>query len=122
MLNRIILIGRLTRDPDMRYTPAGHAVCSFTLAVDRGFKDADGNKQTDFIDVVAWRKLAETVGAHLQKGRLAAVQGSLQIRSYETQDGQKRKAAEAVADDVRFLDKPKEGRSDGPDDDGDAPF
>lgn len=120
MLNRIVLIGRLTRDPELRYTPAGHAVCSFSLAVDRGFRDADGNKQTDFIEIVAWRKLAETVTAHLQKGRLVAVQGSLQVRSYETQDGQKRKAAEVVADDVRFLDRPKEGGASDADDE--APF
>ncbi|MCL6594922.1 MAG: single-stranded DNA-binding protein [Firmicutes bacterium] len=108
MLNRIVLIGRLTRDPELRYTPSGVAVASFGLAVDRPFSNQAGERETDFIDIVVWRKLAETVSGHLQKGRLVAVQGRLQIRSYETQDGQKRKAAEVVADDVRFLDRPRE--------------
>lgn len=109
MLNRIVLIGRLTRDPELRYTPSGVAVASFSLAVDRPFSNQQGERETDFIDIVAWRKLAETVSGHLQKGRLVAVQGRLQIRSYETQDGQRRKAAEVVADDVRFLDRPRDG-------------
>jgi single-strand DNA-binding protein len=108
VLNRIVLIGRLTRDPELRYTPNGHAVASFTLAVDRPFNNPQGERETDFIDIVSWRKLAETVSGHLQKGRLVAVQGRLQIRSYETQDGQRRKAAEVVADDVRFLDRPRD--------------
>jgi len=108
VLNRIVLIGRLTRDPELRYTPNGIAVASFTLAVDRPFANPQGERETDFIDIVAWRKLAETVSGHLQKGRLVAVQGRLQIRSYETQDGQRRRAAEVVADDVRFLDRPRD--------------
>jgi single-strand DNA-binding protein len=107
VLNRIVLIGRLTRDPELRYTPSGVAVASFSLAVDRPFANQQGERETDFIDIVVWRKLAETVSGHLQKGRLVAVQGRLQIRSYETQDGQRRKAAEVVADDVRFLDRPR---------------
>lgn len=105
MLNRIILIGRLTRDPELRYVPSGHPVASFTLAVDRSFVNQQGERGTDFIDIVAWRKLAEQVTQHLSKGRLVAVEGRLQIRSYETQDGQKRKVAEVVADGVRFLDR-----------------
>ena len=105
MLNRIILIGRLTRDPELRYVPSGQPVASFTLAVDRPFANQQGERQTDFIDIVAWRRLAEQVTQHLTKGRLVAVEGRLQIRSYETQDGQKRKAAEVVADAVRFLDR-----------------
>ncbi len=105
MLNRIILIGRLTRDPELRYVPSGQPVASFTLAVDRPFANQQGERQTDFIDIVAWRKLAEQVTQSLSKGRLVAVEGRLQIRSYETQDGQKRKAAEVVASDVRFLDR-----------------
>jgi single-strand DNA-binding protein len=107
MLNRIILIGRLTRDPELRYTPSGVAVASFTVAVDRDFQNQQGERETDFIDVVVWRKLAETVSNHLTKGRLVAVEGRLQIRSYETQDGQRRRVAEVVADNVRFLDRPK---------------
>jgi single-strand DNA-binding protein len=105
VLNRIILIGRLTRDPELRYVPSGQPVASFTLAVDRPFANQQGERQTDFIDIVAWRRLAEQVTQHLAKGRLVAVEGRLQIRSYETQDGQKRKAAEVVADAVRFLDR-----------------
>lgn len=105
MYNRIILIGRLTRDPELRYVPSGAPVASFTLAVDRPFKDQQGNRETDFIDVVAWRKLAEQVSQYMTKGRMVAVEGRLQIRSYETQDGQKRKVAEVVADGVRFLDR-----------------
>jgi single-strand DNA-binding protein len=107
MLNTVILIGRLTRDPELRYTPAGAAVCHFTLAVDRPFTNQQGERDTDFIDVVCWRQLAETVSQHLTKGRTAAVQGRLQIRSYETQDGQRRRVAEVVADTVRFLDRPR---------------
>lgn len=105
MLNRIILIGRLTRDPELRYVPSGQPVASFTLAVDRPFVNQQGERATDFIDIVAWRRLAEQVTQHLSKGRLVAVEGRLQIRSYETQDGQKRKVAEVVADGVRFLDR-----------------
>lgn len=105
MLNRIILIGRLTRDPELRYVPSGQPVASFTLAVDRPFVNQQGERGTDFIDIVAWRRLAEQVTTHLSKGRLVAVEGRLQIRSYETQDGQKRKVAEVIADGVRFLDR-----------------
>ncbi len=105
MLNRIILIGRLTRDPELRYVPSGQPVAGFTLAVDRPFVNQQGERATDFIDIVAWRRLAEQVTQHLSKGRLVAVEGRLQIRSYETQDGQKRKVAEVVADAVRFLDR-----------------
>lgn len=105
MYNRIILIGRLTRDPELRYVPSGAPVASFTLAVDRPFRDQQGNRETDFIDIVAWRKLAEQVSQYMSKGRMVAVEGRLQIRSYETQDGQKRKVAEVVADGIRFLDR-----------------
>lgn len=103
MLNRIVIIGRLTRDPEMRQTPSGTAVCAFTLAVDRSFKSAAGERETDFIPVVAWRQLGETCGRYLAKGKLAAVDGRLQIRTYQAQDGSKRTAAEVVADNVRFL-------------------
>ena len=108
MLNRIILIGRLTRDPELRYTPQAVPVANFSLAVDRPFANAQGNRETDFFDCVAWRKLGETVGNHLTKGRLVAVEGRLQIRSYEAQDGSKRKVAEVICDNVRFLDFPKD--------------
>ena len=103
MLNSIVIIGRLTRDPEMRQTPSGTAVCTFTLAVDRSFKSANGERETDFIPVVAWRQLGETCGRYLAKGKLAAVDGRLQIRSYKDKDGNNRIAAEVVADNVRFL-------------------
>lgn len=110
MYNRVILIGRLTRDPELRYTANGSAVASFALAVDRNFRSASGERETDFINIVAWRNLGERCSEYLSKGKLAAVEGRLQIRSYEGQDGQKRTVAEVVADDVRFL-SPKDGAS-----------
>ena len=103
MLNRIVLIGRLTRDPSLRYTNSGLAVCSMNLAVDRKFKNAAGEKETDFIDIVAWRQLGENCANYLSKGKLAAVEGSMQIRSYEVKDGNKRRVAEVLADSVQFL-------------------
>lgn len=109
MLNRIILIGRLTADPAMRYTQSGKAVTRFTLAVDRRPRGGQAERETDFIDVVAWEKLGELCANHLGKGRLAAVEGRLQIRSYEAQDGTRRKATEVVAENVQFLDWPKDG-------------
>lgn len=108
MLNRVVLIGRLTRDPELRYLPSGQPVATFTLAVDRPFAGPQGERKADFIPVVAWRKLAEQVSQHLAKGRLVAVDGRLQIREYETQDGQRRRAVEVVAEAVRFLDRKAE--------------
>ena len=108
MLNRVILIGRLVRDPELRYTPSGAAVANFTVAVDRPFVTKQGTKETDFIDIVSWQKLAETVANNLGKGRLVAVEGRLQVRSYENQEGQRRKVSEVVAENVRFLDWPKD--------------
>lgn len=113
MLNKVILIGRLVRDPELRYTPAeGVAVTNFTLAVDRPFTNQRGERETDFIKIVAWRKLAETCANNLSKGRLVAVDGHLQIRSYEDREGIKRIAADVVARDVRFLDSRKDNYSD----------
>jgi single-strand DNA-binding protein len=110
LLNRVILIGRLTRDPELRYTAAGVALTSFSLAVDRNYVNQQGERGTDFIRITVWRKLAETCANHLNKGRLVAVEGRLQTRSYETPEGQKRQITDVVADDVRFLDWPKEGK------------
>lgn len=110
MLNKVILIGRLTQDPELRYTPSGAPVASFTLAVDRPFTSRQGERETDFINIVVWQKLAENCANHLGKGRLVAVVGRLQIRSYDDSQGIRRKAAEVVASDVRFLDWPKDGR------------
>ncbi|MFU8794337.1 MAG: single-stranded DNA-binding protein [Dethiobacteria bacterium] len=109
MLNQVVLIGRLTRDPELRYTPGnGVPVASFTLAVDRPFTNQQGEREADFINIVTWRKLAENCANYLKKGSLAAVTGRLQIRSYDDSQGVRRKAAEVIADNVRFLDR---GRS-----------
>ncbi|GFN22899.1 MAG: single-stranded DNA-binding protein [Thermoanaerobacteraceae bacterium] len=108
MLNRVILIGRLVRDPELRYTPSGVPVANFTLAVDRPYLNQQGERGTDFIRIALWRKLAETCANHLGKGRLVAVEGRLQVRSYETPEGQRRQVTEVVAEDVRFLDWPKD--------------
>ena len=104
----MVLIGRLTRDPDLRYTASGTPVANMTMAVDRPFTKQDGTRETDFIDIVVWRVQAENCAKHLGKGRLIAVEGALQIRSYDAQDGTKRKVAEVVADNVRFLDRAKD--------------
>lgn len=104
-MNHIVLIGRLTRDPELRYTPNGVAVANFDLAVNRPTTNQQGERETDFIRIVAWQKQAELCANYLKKGRLVAVEGRLQIRSYETQDGQKRRVAEVVANFVQFLDR-----------------
>lgn len=103
MLNRVILIGRLTADPNLRYTPAGVAVAQFTLAVDRPF--GGDKKETDFIPVVTWRQLAETCANYLRKGRLTAVEGRIQVRNYDDKDGKKVYITEVIADNVRFLER-----------------
>ena len=117
MLNQVVLIGRLTRDPELRYTPGnGVPVATFSLAVDRPFTNQQGERAADFINIVAWRKLAETCANYLKKGSLTAVTGRLQIRSYDDNQGVRRKAAEVVADNVRFLERirPSEDEFDGP--------
>jgi single-strand DNA-binding protein len=103
MLNRVILIGRLTRDPEMRFTPSGVPVTTFNLAVNRPYSNKQGDKEVDFIDIVAWRQLGELCANYLHKGRLAAVEGRLEIQTYEAQDGQKRKVARVIAQNVQFL-------------------
>lgn len=143
MLNRIIIMGRLTRDPELRHTQSGVAVASFSLAVDRDFKNKEsGEKATDFIDVVVWRSTAEFVSKYFTKGRMAVVEGRLQIRDWNDKDGNKRRSAEIVADNVYFGDSRRDGESGGfpsssgmsfsgdgnsafaelSDDDGDLPF
>lgn len=108
MLNKIILMGRLTRDPELRRTGSGTAVTSFAIAVDRDFKSQNGEKETDFIDVVAWRSTAEFVSKHFAKGRMAAVEGKLQIRDWTDKDGTKRRTAEVIADNVYFADSKRD--------------
>jgi single-strand DNA-binding protein len=109
MINRVVLVGRLTKDPELRYTNSNIAVATFTLAVDRGFKNAAGEKETDFIPIVTWKKSAENVGKYLHKGSLVGVDGRIQTRNYEASDGTRRYITEVIADNVRFLDsKPKD--------------
>lgn len=136
MLNQVILIGRLTHDPELRYTAGGGvAVTTFSIAVDRPFTNQQGERDTDFINIVTWRKLAETCANYLKKGRMVAVTGRLQIRSYDDSQGVRRKAADVVAENVQFLDRggrdsdsSQPGDFDGPQTDGpdisedDVPF
>lgn len=133
MLNNVIIMGRLTRDPELRRTQGGTAVTSFTMAVDRDFKSQSGEKETDFIDVVAWRNTGEFAAKYLAKGRMAAVEGRIQVRDWQDKDGNRRKSVEVVADNVYFADskrdsKPQESRTvddqefDEIEDDGDLPF
>ena len=110
MLNKVFIMGRLTRDPELRRTQTGTPVASFTLAVDRDFKDkATGERTTDFIAVVAWRQTGEFVSRFFTKGRMAVVEGRLQIREWTDKDGNKRRSAEVVADNVYFGDSRREG-------------
>jgi single-strand DNA-binding protein len=104
-LNRVVLIGRLCQDIDVRQTSSGTSVGNFTLAVDRSFKKQDGTRDTDFLRVVVWDKAAEACSKYIGKGSLVAVEGRIQSRSYETQEGQKRTAVEIVAENIRYLDK-----------------
>lgn len=133
MLNKVIIMGRLTRDPELRRTQGGTAVTSFTMAVDRDFKAQSGEKETDFIDVVAWRNTGEFAAKYLAKGRMAAVEGRIQVRDWQDKDGNRRKSVEVVADNVYFADskrdsKPQESRTvddqefDEIEDDDDLPF
>lgn len=127
MLNKIILMGRLTRDPELRRTQSGTAVTSFSIAVDRDFKGLNGEKETDFIDIVAWRNTAEFASKYFTKGRMAVVEGRLQIRDWTDNNGGKRRSAEVIADSIYFGDSK---RDDAPppqtfeevEDDGDLPF
>ncbi len=110
MLNHITIMGRLTRDPELRRTGSGIAVASFTLAVDRDYSPRDGGeRETDFIDCVAWRQTGEFVSKYFTKGRMAVVAGRLQIRSWTDKDGNKRRSAEIVADNVYFGDSKRDG-------------
>ena len=114
MLNRIILMGRLTRDPELRQTQSGASVANFSLAVDRDFKDKQtGEKTTDFIDIVAWRSSAEFVSRFFTKGRMAVVEGRLQLRDWTDRDGNKRRTAEVIADNVYFGDSKRDAEAGG---------
>lgn len=108
MVNRVLLVGRMCNDPELKYTPSGVAVANFRVAVDRPFTNAQGEREADFIDTVAWRQNAEFAANYLSKGRLVCIDGRLQVRSWTTQEGQRRRAMEVVADNVRALDRPRE--------------
>ena len=130
MLNSVIIMGRLTRDPEMRHTQNGTAVASLTLACDRDFKPKNGEKETDFIDVVVWGKTAEFAANYFTKGRMAIVEGRLQARNWQDKDGNKRKSTEVVADRMYFGDSKQDGKKQTApaddfaeiEDDGDIPF
>lgn len=114
MLNRIVVMGRLTRDPELRETAAKTPVCSFSIACDRDYKQKDREKETDFLDCVAWRATAEFVAKYFAKGRMAVVEGRLQIRDWTDREGNQRRSAEIVADHVYFGDsKPKNDNNSG---------
>lgn len=104
MINRVVLVGRLTKDPELRYTPSGVAVARFTLAVNRTFSNQQGERQADFINIVVWRKQAENTANFLRKGSLAGVVGRIQTGSYDGQDGKKVFTVEVVAENVQFLE------------------
>ncbi|HBJ9168443.1 TPA: single-stranded DNA-binding protein [Listeria monocytogenes] len=112
MMNRVVLVGRLTKDPDLRYTPAGAAVATFTLAVNRPFKNTQGEQEADFINCVVWRKPAENVANFLKKGSMAGVDGRVQTRNYEDKDGKRVFVTEVVAESVQFLE-PKNNNTGG---------
>ena len=104
MINRVVLVGRLTKDPELRYTPSGVAMARFTLAVNRTFSNQQGEREADFINCVVWRKQAENTANYLKKGSLAGVEGRIQTGSYEGQDGKRVYTTDVVADSVQFLE------------------
>lgn len=108
MINRVVLVGRLTRDPELRTTQTGKSVCDFSIAVGKRFKPQDGSPDADFFRVSAWGATAEYVSNYLHKGRLVAVDGRLQSRKYQASDGSNREVVEVVADNVQALDRPRE--------------
>lgn len=108
-MNKVILIGNLTRDPELRSTPNGVSVCTFSIAVNRRFANQAGERETDFLNITAWRQLGETCSKYLAKGRKVAVTGELRSRSYEDKEGKKRYVVEVVADDVEFLTPREQG-------------
>lgn len=113
MLNKIFIMGRLTRDPELRTTNSGTSVSSFSLAVDRNYKGADGEKETDFIDCVAWRQTGEFAAKYFTKGRMAVVEGRLQIRPWTDKEGNNRRSAEVIVDNMYFGDSKRDGDTGG---------
>lgn len=113
MLNKIFIMGRLTRDPELRTTNSGTSVASFSLAVDRNYKGADGEKETDFIDCVAWRQTGEFAAKYFTRGRMAVVEGRLQIRPWTDKEGNNRRSAEVIVDNMYFGDSKRDGDTGG---------
>lgn len=111
MLNRIVIMGRLTRDPELRYTTSRVPVCSFSIACDRDYRPENGERETDFVDIVAWRNTGEFVSKYFKKGRVAVIEGRLQIREWTDKEGNKRRTAEIVADNVYFGDSKTEDKN-----------
>lgn len=111
-MNKVFLIGRLTKDPELSTIPSGASVCKFTLAVDRQFKNKEGEREADFLQIIAWRQLAEICGKYLRKGKQVAVFGSIQSRSYDDKDGNRRYVTEIVADDMQMLGSRDDGGRD----------
>ncbi len=109
-MNKVILLGRLTKDPEVKQTPSNIAYCSFTVACDRRFKNQNGERQTDFISCVAWRQQATLLGSYFHKGSRISIVGSLQSRSYDDQNGQKRYVTEVVVDEIEFVDTKADGQ------------
>lgn len=122
MINNVVLVGRLTKDPDLRYTGSGTAAASFTLAVNRTFKNADGNREADFINCVIWRKPAETLANYARKGTLLGVTGRIQTRNYENQQGQRVYVTEVIADNFQLLEKREESTREQQQPTGNDPF
>lgn len=120
MINRVVLVGRLTKDPELKYTQSGIAVCRFTLACNRPFKSGEGEQQADFINCVTWRKQAENTANFLRKGSLTGIEGRIQTSSFDGQDGKRVFMTEVVADSVQFLE-PKSNRPEKPDSSYQAP-
>lgn len=110
-MNKVFLIGRLTRDPELRYTSSNVPCCTFSLAVNRNFTNQDGEREADFINIVAWKNMAENCSKYLTKGSQVAIDGRIQVRSYDAQDGTKKYVTEVVAENVQFLDNKKEGQA-----------
>ncbi|MDX1807508.1 MAG: single-stranded DNA-binding protein [Paenisporosarcina sp.] len=109
-INRVVLVGRLTKDPELKYTPSGVAVCRFTLAVNRSFSNQQGEKEADFINIIVWRKPAENAANFLKKGHLAGVEGRIETGSYEGQDGKRVYTTEVVADNVQFMEPKRDNQ------------
>ena len=121
-MNKVVMIGNLTKDPEIRTTNGGHSVCTFTLAINRRIADKNGERQADFIPVVCWRAQADSCAKYLQKGSKVGVSGTMQTRSYQTQDGSNRQVMELIAEEVEFLDRVQRNSKNQASEDDSYPF